>query len=416
MNDVHFINKNDGIAGTGNIPPPGPPGHHDPYGYLHITNDGGKTWQKSLNHPAEYISSCSFLNDHIGFTLVMDFYWKDFIYKTADSGANWSVVYESNYDSLGYDFSGNDIDFINERIGWAVGGGNWSEDSSGGIIIETNDAGEKWDLVWKLPDNDRSSNELNAVHVLGGEAWAVGESGLIVKYTEQDQWQRIVGVTDLPLRKVFFSDKEHGWISGGYFDEDNVQLILLKTNDGGENWQEKAINFQINDMFFEDSLHGMAVGCDTDEKGIVIEIWDGGANWTTQVEGLSAPLNALYFKDGYGWAVGGDGLVLRTDDGLNWIDQNISKIYPSKLSLSQNYPNPFNPATAIGYQLSAVSDVEISIYNLLGQKIVTLVKEQQNAGYHQVQWDATGFASGLYYYRLSTSSGFVQTRKLVLIK
>jgi flagellar hook assembly protein FlgD len=54
----------------------------------------------------------------------------------------------------------------------------------------------------------------------------------------------------------------------------------------------------------------------------------------------------------------------------------------------QNYPNPFNPKTAIGYQLSAVSTVELSIYNLLGQKVATLVSGKQAAGQHQIEWDA----------------------------
>jgi hypothetical protein len=60
--------------------------------------------------------------------------------------------------------------------------------------------------------------------------------------------------------------------------------------------------------------------------------------------------------------------------------------------------------------------VELSIYNLLGQKVASLVNEKQNTGYYQVEWDASGFASGVYYYRLSTGSGFAQTKKLVLLK
>jgi hypothetical protein len=60
--------------------------------------------------------------------------------------------------------------------------------------------------------------------------------------------------------------------------------------------------------------------------------------------------------------------------------------------------------------------VDLTIYNLLGQKVVTLVSEKQPAGKYQVKWDASDFASGVYYYRLSTISGFVQSKKLVLLK
>ncbi len=91
-------------------------------------------------------------------------------------------------------------------------------------------------------------------------------------------------------------------------------------------------------------------------------------------------------------------------------------LQPSEFRLDQNYPNPFNPVTAIGYRLSAISQVELSVYNLLGQKIAVLVSERQNAGSYQVEWDASGFTSGIYFYRLQTDLGVVQTRKLMLIK
>jgi hypothetical protein len=84
--------------------------------------------------------------------------------------------------------------------------------------------------------------------------------------------------------------------------------------------------------------------------------------------------------------------------------------------LDQNYPNPFNSRTIINYELPITNYVELNIYNLLGQKIATLVNEHQNAGYHQVEWDASGFASGIYYYRLRTNSGFVRSKKLVILK
>ena len=88
---------------------------------------------------------------------------------------------------------------------------------------------------------------------------------------------------------------------------------------------------------------------------------------------------------------------------------------PLSYKLNQNYPNPFNPVTAIGYQLSAISDVELSIYNVLGQKIVTLVSERQSAGPHQVEWDASMMASGIYYYKIEAGE-FLQVRKMILIR
>jgi len=89
--------------------------------------------------------------------------------------------------------------------------------------------------------------------------------------------------------------------------------------------------------------------------------------------------------------------------------------FPVRYKLNDNYPNPFNPSTAIGYQLSAVSDVELSIYNLLGQKVATLVSERQNAGYYQVAWDASDFASGIYYYKLKAGT-YQDVKKMILLR
>ena len=60
--------------------------------------------------------------------------------------------------------------------------------------------------------------------------------------------------------------------------------------------------------------------------------------------------------------------------------------------------------------------MELSVYNLLGQKVVTLVSEWRNAGAYQIEWDASNFASGIYFYRIATHTGFVQSKKLILIK
>jgi hypothetical protein len=88
---------------------------------------------------------------------------------------------------------------------------------------------------------------------------------------------------------------------------------------------------------------------------------------------------------------------------------------PIEYSLNQNYPNPFNPRTAITYQLKASSYVDLSIYNILGQKVATLVSEKQAAGTYNVEWNASGFPSGLYIYQIKAGD-FQQDRKMVLLK
>lgn len=103
-----------------------------------------------------------------------------------------------------------------------------------------------------------------------------------------------------------------------------------------------------------------------------------------------------------------------TDTGFD--DKNLIKSGKLSYRLFPNYPNPFNAETVISYQISAASNVEINIYNLLGQKITTLVSKMQQAGSYKVKWDAGAMASGVYLYKIQTDQGFVQTRKLILLK
>ena len=89
---------------------------------------------------------------------------------------------------------------------------------------------------------------------------------------------------------------------------------------------------------------------------------------------------------------------------------------PSKFELEQNYPNPFNPSTNIRFSLATAQDVTLEVYNMLGQRVATLIQNQKmSAGRHIQTFDATSLSSGMYIYRISTSE-FVQSRKMLLIK
>ncbi|KAA3617501.1 MAG: T9SS C-terminal target domain-containing protein [Calditrichaeota bacterium] len=114
-------------------------------------------------------------------------------------------------------------------------------------------------------------------------------------------------------------------------------------------------------------------------------------------------------------ATNDEGLIVYEYAEITSISHN-SYSNPESFKLNQNYPNPFNPTTTIEYQLPKTSKIQLSIYNLLGQKVATLVNKKQSAGKYSVEWDATGFSSGLYFYKLETGSGFEQTRKLVVLK
>ncbi|MFQ6008288.1 MAG: T9SS type A sorting domain-containing protein, partial [Candidatus Zixiibacteriota bacterium] len=102
------------------------------------------------------------------------------------------------------------------------------------------------------------------------------------------------------------------------------------------------------------------------------------------------------------------------------VDDEPQNLLPSEYTLSQNYPNPFNPRTTIEYSLPARSHVELTVYNILGQKVRTLIDKDQNAGRYTVPWDATDdlgneVASGVYLYRLKAGEVTV-SKKMLLLK
>ncbi|MGD0339966.1 MAG: T9SS type A sorting domain-containing protein [Bacteroidota bacterium] len=135
--------------------------------------------------------------------------------------------------------------------------------------------------------------------------------------------------------------------------------------------------------------------------------------------GISNPANATVFK-----GILKDLKIYSSAISLtNIFDMPFQEL--KTFQLSQNYPNPFNPSTTIRFSLPKASDVNLSIYNILGERITVLVSEHMNAGTHLVEWNASGFASGVYFYRLSAfplesrdmqAGSFNKTRKLILIK
>ncbi|MBC8042957.1 MAG: T9SS type A sorting domain-containing protein [Rhizobacter sp.] len=90
--------------------------------------------------------------------------------------------------------------------------------------------------------------------------------------------------------------------------------------------------------------------------------------------------------------------------------------------LSQNYPNPFNPNTAVGYQLSVASQVQLKVFDVLGREVATLVDAKQAAGNYAVNFNAKNLTSGIYFYRLQAGSSdgrsgsFIETKKMILVK
>jgi hypothetical protein len=88
---------------------------------------------------------------------------------------------------------------------------------------------------------------------------------------------------------------------------------------------------------------------------------------------------------------------------------------PFSFKLYQNYPNPFNPETVISWQLPISSQVDLSVYNILGEKVITLVSDYRQSGHYSIKWDATGFSTGIYFYRLKADN-FNAVSKMILMQ
>jgi hypothetical protein len=149
------------------------------------------------------------------------------------------------------------------------------------------------------------------------------------------------------------------------------------------------------------------------------------------VNGMRIPIEpTLHDNDGAGWEGNLVGSPFNTDNAWQtpsvwsstWIgDQFMVGIDEETTgiifhySLDNNYPNPFNPTTTINYSLASSGKVNISVYNILGQEVATLINKYQHAGEHRVAWNGHGLSSGVYIYRLR-SNDFVQTKKMMLMK
>jgi hypothetical protein len=242
---------------------------------------------------------------------------------------------------------------------------------------------------------------------------------------------------------------------------------VLHTTDGGQNWSEHDLGqlSYLRSLSFRDDQLGFAAGYDWPD-GYVFRTVDGGENWENVLTVPNATLmDVVATFDSYVFVVGegyhpvelshfyrstdsGDTWEAQTDmllaDGIFQIASSdpwhiwllgpggsiaygplgtgtgITQTPATGFQLLQNHPNPFNPQTIIEYHLASASDVELSIYSVLGERIQRWVRPSQSAGRHHITWngrDAAGrpVASGMYFCRLKAGD-FVQTRKMLLLK
>ncbi len=223
------------------------------------------------------------------------------------------------------------------------------------------------------------------------------------------------------------------WFSIGIFDRD-VSTTYYINFDG---WSEAHPPYLIVSYQYVTPVELTSFAATSNEGNVIL-------NWATATEtnnrGFDVErksMNSEYQKVGY---VAGFGTSTEpksysfADNNINagnytyrlkQIDFNGSYSYsnevnvkvtsPLQYSLEQNYPNPFNPNTTIKYSMPEDGFVKLKVYNLLGEEIISLVNNEQKAGRYEVVFDASRFASGVYYYRLETSK-YTSIKKMILLK
>lgn len=107
--------------------------------------------------------------------------------------------------------------------------------------------------------------------------------------------------------------------------------------------------------------------------------------------------------------------VQQISGSVTSVNDGSKESLPTNYELNQNYPNPFNPTTTISFTLSKVENVRLTVYNIIGQEVASLINGQMNAGLHVVTFNAAKLATGIYFYRLQ-AGGFVAIKKMVLLK
>lgn len=312
----------------------------------------------------------------------------------SDGSEDWRAVYS------GVGFDNNAVGIAVDDSGYAyVTGSSEGENYDYDILtIKYNhDGSEVWtkrfDETKDVGEGARGIMIDNAGNIIVS-GWGFGNSTrqdiLTIKYSPQgvEQWvQRFTGTAesaDFPDALTIDKD-DNIYVTGNFLVSNAWELVTIKYNsEGREEWS--AI-YQIESGFSE----GYDIALD-DSNNVI-------------VTGSSRSSNSDY------WAVI---TTLKYSQTPNPIGVEAS-IVPDRISLSQNYPNPFNPITRIEYSLPQSGDVSLIIYNLLGEEVARLVNQEMPMGIHNVIWDASNIASGIYFYRLKTGK-FVQMRKMMLLK
>jgi aminopeptidase N len=228
---------------------------------------------------------------------------------------------------------------------------------------------------------------------------------------------------------VFFSLLKH-WAYPDTSDTDNTdgRLCRLTTTDDMKELAEQVTTLDLDpffDVFLREASYPYleieyllkeAKFTWITENNVLLDVdVPVSVNGSSQVVEMKAgegsitlPLQAELIIDPENW-------ILMDTPVIATIQDPSASSKTKALQLYQNYPNPFNPNTIINYELPLTTFVDLSIFNVLGEKVETLVSENQRAGYYQVEWDGQDMAAGVYIYKI-TAGEFQDVKKMMLLR
>lgn len=312
----------------------------------------------------------------------------DSIFRSDDSGNNWTRTKVSSTGSFCLSISPQGDLFVG-----AAG------------IFRSRDRSKTWSNIG-LRDEIVYSIAINS----NGDIFAGCGSGKIFRSTDGgNTWVKIFQAgTSAEILSLEINSAGHIFMAP-YDDH------VYRSTNNGDNW---ALIFR--EPFSNHEVRAIAL----DRKGNIFigtnsgVFWsaDNGTNWIRQNNGLTNKLvSSLGFDfNGHLFAgtIGG-GAFIRVDTTTSVEERSDTPL--KSFSLNQNYPNPFNPSTTIEFVLPHKSHVTLKIYDIFGRELHILINESLSAGKHQIEWNAAGISSGIYFYLLQADT-FKQSKKLIVMK
>lgn len=389
INTIFFLNDNTGFAaGNG--------------GVILKTTNSGVNWVNIYSAAIYDARTVSFLNSTTGWAYIKSNISDSlFFLKTVNSGSSWTKIF---IDTSSSQFNSAEIKFFNENTGYLANSIDLRKTTNGG-------------LSWSL--TNLSIYIPSCLYFLSeNTGWVGGFQTSLFKTTDGGQnWlQQFENQPNTTSREIIFPNSTTGFYATDYY--------VYRSTDGGENWSE---SFYVNNIYpvsmtFINVNTGWCLStiADTTFRNVVLKTTDAGLSWGTYELLLPGRrFNNIFFSSqNTGWLAGDSGFIYKTTTGGVPIGiEPVSTEIPVKYSLSQNYPNPFNPTTKIKFALSGNSAVQVllSVYDILGNELAILVKEALKPGTYEVDFNASNFPSGIYYYKLQAGD-YTETRKMVLVK